>query len=171
MTDINNTTESEVLNFANEGKPEVPTFLKVLTILTFIGAGFSLIVSIILPWYIKLMQGLMNKALSSGQEFTQKQLDDMEKGRKALELLQANVVPIMIIGIVGAVLCIYGAILMRKLKKDGFWLYTGGELLPVIGGFILMGTAQYSGVGSIIMGIAFPLLFVLLYALQFKHLK
>jgi hypothetical protein len=59
---------------------------------------------------------------------------------------------------------------MRKLKKDGFWIYTAGEILPLIGNFILLGTAQYTGVGSVIIGVAIPLVFIILYAMQRKYL-
>jgi hypothetical protein len=76
----------------------------------------------------------------------------------------------MIVGIIAAVLCIVGAIMMRKFKKDGFWIYAGGEILPLIAGFILMGTAQYTGVTSVIAGVGLPLLFIILYLMQRKYL-
>ena len=76
----------------------------------------------------------------------------------------------MAISIVGIVLCVVGAVWMRKLKKDGFWIYTAGEILPLIGSFILLGTKQYTGVTSIIFGVGIPVLFIVLYARQRKYL-
>jgi type II secretory pathway component PulF len=87
-----------------------------------------------------------------------------------MELMQANIVPLIAISVVGIALCFVGALWMRKRKKDGFWIYTGGELLPVIGSFIVMGTAQFTGVVSVLLAVGIPVLFVILYANQRKHL-
>ena len=76
----------------------------------------------------------------------------------------------MIIGLVSIALCFVGALWMRKRRKDGFWLYTAGELAPIVGGLIIMGTASFTGAMSIVTNIGIPLLFVFLYSLQRKHL-
>jgi hypothetical protein len=152
------------------GAVKLPSGLNVLTILTFIGCGVGLLFSLLLPVFYKFMLGIMDKAKSSGKEFTTKELEDMEKGKTAMELAQANMVPLMIIGLVGIALCLVGAVWMRKLKKDGFWIYTAGELLPVLGTFIVLGTAQFTGVTSVLLAVGLPVLFVILYAMQRKHL-
>jgi hypothetical protein len=167
MTDTNST--SDVLDFAGE-KPALPSGLKTLTILTFIGCAIGLIWVLVSPVLNKFLIGMMDKAASSGQEMTTKQLEDMQKGRAAMELVQANLIPIILISVVSIALCFVGALWMRKLKKDGFWIYTAGEILPLIGNFILLGTAQYTGVGSVIIGVAIPLVFIILYAMQRKYL-
>ena len=153
-----------------DGKPKLPSSLNVLTILTFIGCGISLLLMLLMPVINKFFLEMMNKARSSGQELSAKQLEDMEKGKAIMELSQANIVPLMIIGFIGILLCVVGAIWMRKRKKDGFWIYTGGELLPVIGNFIILGTAQFTGAMSIVFGVGIPVLFVILYAMQRKYL-
>lgn len=158
------------LTFNDQTKPAVPSTLNVLTILTFIGSGLSILFSVIYPFLMKFLKGFMDKAATSGQELTAKQLEDMEKGRKAMELAEANMIPIVIVGLIGAVLCIVGAVMMRKLKKDGLWIYTAGELLPVIVSFLLMGTQQFTGVMSIILSAVIPLVFVGLYFSQKKEL-
>ena len=112
----------------------------------------------------------MDKAATSGQELTSKQLEDMDKGRQAIELAQANMIPSIIVGVLGAVLCIVAAVMMRKLKKDGYWIYIAGELLPLITAFILMGTRQFTGITSIIFAVGIPVLFIVLYTLQKKNL-
>ncbi|MEO6731634.1 MAG: hypothetical protein ABIN01_10490 [Ferruginibacter sp.] len=162
------TSSTVTLNQA--GKPALPSGLNVLTILTFIGSGLGLILVLLTPVISKFFLGFMEKAQSSGKELTTKELTEIEKGKAVMELTLANAVPIMIIGLIGIALCIAGAIMMRKLKKDGFWIYTGGELLPPIANFILLGTAQFTGVFSIVIAIGIPVLFVILYANQRKHL-
>lgn len=167
MNDTNST--SDVLDFAGE-KPQLPYGLKILTILTFIGCAIGLIWVLASPVLNKFLLGMMDKATSSGQEMTTKQLEDIQKGRAAIQLMDSNLLPIILVSAVSFILCFVGALWMRKLKKDGFWIYTAGEILPLIGNFILLGTAQYTGVLSVVMGVGIPLLFVVLYAMQRKYL-
>lgn len=168
MTDLN--TPANKLEFSEDGKAKLPSGINILTILTFIGCGIGLLFVLFTPVLNKFFLGMMEKAKSSGAELTTKQLTDIEKGQAVIELTQANMIPLMVIGLLGIALCLVGALWMRKLKKDGFWIYVGGELLPVIGSFIILGTAQFTGVTSILMGIGLPLLFVILYAMQRKYL-
>lgn len=168
MTDPNFSSTTVQLN--TDGKPALPSGLNVLTILTFIGCGLGLLFVLLTPVMNKFFLGLMEKAQTSGRELTTKELADIEKGRAVIELTQANMVPIMAISVVSIALCLAGAIMMRKLKKDGFWIYTGGELLPVIGNFIILGVAQFTGVVSVLLSVGIPVLFVILYAVQKKHL-
>ena len=94
----------------------------------------------------------------------------MEKGRAAIEIQQQNMVPLMIIGMAGIILCMIGALWMRKLKKDGYWMYVAGEVAPLIGGFAILGKSQYNGIGSVIIGLMIPLIFIGLYTTQLKYL-
>jgi len=164
------TTTSDFSVFDDEGKPKLPSGINVLTILTFIGSGLGLVFLLLTPVINKWLLGVMQKSQSSGAELSAKQYADIEKGKAVMELTQANMVPLMVIGIISIALCIAGALWMRKLKKDGFYIYAGGELLPIIGNFIVLGTAQYNGVFSIVMAVGLPLLFVILYFRQFKYL-
>lgn len=168
MTDAATTTDK--LEFSEDGKTKIPSGLNVLTILTFVGCGLGILFTLLTPVINKFFLGMMEKAQTSGADLTAKQLEEMEKGKAVMELTQANMVPLMAVGIIGIVLCLVGAIMMRKLKKDGYLLYVGGELMPMIGSFIILGTAQFTGVTSIIMVVGLPLLFVILYTLQRKHL-
>ncbi len=168
MTDTS--TPSDLLELTEDGKPKLPSGLNVLTILTFVGSGIGLLFALLMPFLNKFLLGMMDKAKSSGAEMSTKQLEDMEKGKAVMELTQANLIPLMVVGFIGIALCVIGAIMMRKLKKDGYLIYVGGELLPVIGGFIILGTAQFTGVFSVIMGVGLPLLFVVLYTMQRKYL-
>ncbi len=157
-------------NFSELDKPTLSSSLNVLTILTFIGSGISIIFSLASPAILKFSKSFMDKAATSGQELSSKQLEDMDKGRQAIELAQANMVPSIIVGVLGAVLCIVAAVMMRKLKKDGYWIYIAGELLPLITAFILMGTRQFTGITSVILAVCIPVLFIILYTLQKKNL-
>ena len=150
-------------------KQPLPSTLNVLTILTFIGCAIGLVFSLATPWMLNFALKMMDKASASTTELTPKQVADMELSRHAIQLTQNNLVPLIIIGLIGIVLCFVGALMMRKLKKDGFWLYLGGQLLPLIGNIILLGTSQFTGVISYIM-FAIPIVFIVLYYGQMKHL-
>lgn len=163
-------TIPDVLPYDENAKPKLPSGLNVLTILTFIGCGIFSLFTLLSPVIYKFLLSMMDKAASSGKEFSEKELTDMEKGRAAIELMTNNMVPTMIIGMVGIILCFVGALWMRKFKKDGYWMYVAGELAPLIAGFLLFGTKQYTGVSSYIFGIGIPLVFVILYTTQRKYL-
>ena len=163
-------TPPDVLYFDENAKPKLPSGLNVLTILTFIGCVIFGLLTLLLPLIYKFLISFMDKAANSGKEFTAKQLDDMQKGRAAIEIQQQNMVPLMIIGMAGIILCMIGALWMRKLKKDGYWMYVAGEVAPLIGGFAILGTSQYNGIGSVIIGLMIPLVFIGLYTTQLKYL-
>ncbi|NOT92983.1 hypothetical protein [Ferruginibacter sp.] len=167
---MNEDTTKDLLSYDEQGKAKMPGGLNVLTILTFIGCAISGLFTLLLPVIYKFSLNMMDKALSSGKEFSAKEMADMAKGRAAIELGTQNMIPLIIIGMVGIILCFVGALWMRKYKKDGYWLYVAGELAPVLGGFLIMGTAQFTGVASILMGIGIPVLFVILYTMQRKYL-
>ena len=71
----------------------------------------------------------------------------------------------LIIGLVGIALCFYGAMKMRKLQKQGFFIYVAGQLMPIIYTFVTV------GVGFGLIGVIIPIVFIVLYATQLKELS
>ena len=165
---MNQENTADVLT--NETSKKLPTGLNVLTILTFIGCGLGALFSLFTPAINKFFLKMIDEAGKSGKDLSAKQLAEMEKGREAIELANQNLVPLLTVGMIGILLCFIGALWMRKLKKDGYWLYVVGELAPIIAGVFIMGTGQYTGIWSIIIGIGIPVLFVVLYTMQRKYL-
>ena len=168
MADINQPTNTE--SFLEEpGK--LPSMLNVLTILTFIGSGLGVIGAI---------TGYFTAASSyEKQQQLQDKMADMpaivknmmgpdpvETARKQLE----NRLPIMLLGLVGALLCLYGAVQMRKLKKSGFSIYIIGDILPFLALAIFVSLSSMSGF-AMIFGIVITLVFVILYSTQLKYMK
>lgn len=88
----------------------------------------------------------------------------LEMARKVYE----NRIPILVITLVSLALCVYGALQMRQLKKQGYYLYLIGEILPYVGSLIFLGMASFTGVGLYAMAI--PVLFIILYTTQLKYL-
>jgi hypothetical protein len=144
--------------------------LNVLTILTFIGCSIFGLLTLCTPLLNKFLLSVMDKAANSGQDIPASKLAEMEKGRAALEMASQNMIPLMAIGMAGIILCFIGALWMRKFKKDGYWMYVAGELAPLLGSFFIMGTSQYTGIVSLLIGLGIPILFVVLYTTQKKYL-
>lgn len=165
MTDMNQTFDMP------SEKKSLPTGINVLTILTFIGCGFGALFTLCMSWLFKFFLRMMDKAVEAGN-VPESKLAEMEKQRPKIELMLNNVLPLMLISLAGIALCFYGALQMRKLKKEGFYVYVLGQVLPIIGTGLLVGFAtQFSGGGSYVFGLAIPLLFIILYAGQLKHMK
>ncbi|WP_290792519.1 hypothetical protein [Flavihumibacter sp. UBA7668] len=160
-----------VLNPFEEEKKKLPTMLNVLTILTFIGSAIMLISIPISKFFI----GFAKKAMedpATMERMSDKEIAEMEKGVRVFDLMEANATPIWIVTILGAALCVYGAIQMRKLKKDGYFIYLVGEILPIIGFAIILGFSNYfTTTSSYFSNLGIPLLFIILYTTQLKHLK
>jgi hypothetical protein len=138
---------------------KLPTFLNVLTILTFIGSGFGVLGAFFLPFTCKMLDKLAdNPAMTESQ---------MEATAKMCE----NVNFMIISAIIGAGLCIFGALQMRKRKKMGFFIYLAGTFLPLILSIIMNGMSSVTAdTKTMVITVIGSLLFPILYATQLKEL-
>jgi len=166
---------NELRNTPFDNDPEsrmLPDSLNTLTILTFIGCGFTLLLGL---WqFANAREGYdrLEKLQESG---------DMDKipsfmksfaGPEALEMarkMYENKVPLLITGLVSVALCVYGAVQMRALLKQGYYVWLLGEILPLVSGVIFLGSVSVTGI--YIFGPLFTALFILLYSMQLKHLR
>ena len=158
-------------DFTGESQ-KLPTGLNVLTILTIIGTIlFSFIGAV---WgYISaessykrtkdlLESGKADSAPSWAKGFMTPEMLEMQ------HKMLVNRLPIMILTIVAGALCLYGALEMRKRKKQGYLLWLIGELLPIIATFLFIGGMAFKGFG--LVGAFVPLLFIILYTVNKKDL-
>lgn len=160
---------TEQFNFSEEDKPTLSTGLNVLTILTFVGCGILLISSI---WtfisaeksYESIVKAQENMASAPAWVKGMMGPEMVEMAKKSKE----NKIPILLLSLVGAALCTYGAMEMRKLKKQGFVLWLAGEVVPIIASFLFVGMAVFKGFSLFIL--LFPIIFIILYAVQRKNL-
>lgn len=165
---------ADVLHFDEQNKPKLPSGLNVLTILSFIGCALQLLGSL---WGfftaqksydgIDKLQAQMNSDSMPG--WLKSLMGDPENMIETIRKSYENRIPIVLLSLVAVALCFYGALQMRQLKKQGFMLYTIGELLPFLIQLLFIGAFVFTGVGMII-GIAIALLFIFLYSTQRKHL-
>lgn len=157
------------LNDFDKGK--LPSAINVLTILTIIGCSLGFISAFYSFFTAKKSYETMKEALDSGK------MDEAPKWAKGMmtpEMLETtrklmeNKMPIFILSLVAYALCLYGAIEMRKLKKQGYLYYMVGEILPLVTTLIFIGTAAFSGFGM--LGILIPIVFIILYTMNRKYL-
>lgn len=101
-------------------------------------------------------------------------LPDMVKKMMTPEALEnakiaaANKLPVLILTLLGVGLCLAGALQMRKLRMQGYYLWLLGEIVP-FGMIIFIGSGAYKG-WPVMISYAFVLLFIILYSLQRKYL-
>lgn len=152
-------------------KGKLPTSINVLTILTIIGSVLGLISSVYSFFTAKKSYETMKETIESGK------LDEAPKWAKGFmspEMLEMtrkmyeNRMPIMVLSLVALALCLYGAIEMRKLKKQGYTFWIIGELLPLATTALFIGMASFSGFG--LLAILVPVIFIILYTVNRKHL-
>src|SRR5688572_24408808 len=106
-------------------KPELPPTLNVLTILSII---WSFILIILGVWgYFNAEKQFREKDKMMEQfnnpdtpGFVKAMMGTPEEYLDMVTKSYENRIPIMIIGVVAALLCLYGLFQMRKLKKQGF---------------------------------------------------
>lgn len=160
--------------FEDQTPPKLTSTLNVLTILTFIGCALQFISAFFAfttaksnyenrEEVIQQMQsdevpGFLKGMMGTPEEYT-------EIVTKSLE----NRIPILLISLLSVFLCFYGALQMRKLKKQGYTFYVVGQILPFISIIVFLGTSiAFSG--GTLFSFVIALIFILLYTTQRKHL-
>ena len=159
----------DLLDDNQNGTNELPQMLNVLTILTFIGSGLSLLSGL---WGFMTM-GAQQEAL----ETSMAELDSLGgSGNQMLDgmmegaiVAAENAPTLNTIGVIVAILCILGALQMRKLKKTGYYIYVAACLIGIVGPLVIVGGGIMGGI--ILLGSVFSILFIILYGVNLKHMK
>jgi hypothetical protein len=154
-----------------------PVFLTVLCILTFIGTSFVIVSNLIGLAMAPVVKGMTGMAESQMDQAMGEVSTDapgfapilqklMGTGMAAME----HYTQIVLIKIVFAAIALFGAILMWKLKKTGFYLYSGAQVLLIASLFVILGGSGFAFL-AILGTLFFSTLFIILYALNLKAMK
>jgi hypothetical protein len=154
-----------------------PTFLTVLCIISFVGLGLSIlnnfssfVLSSAGSWLYSIVQEGLEKALQQASStdpgaavFLEHMFDAILKLIEVLPLLAG-------LTLVCSTVALAGVLFMWKLKKSGFYLYSGAKGLLVFLPILLIGFNLLSVLISIgtFIGAA---IFITLYALNLKAMK
>jgi hypothetical protein len=154
-------------NFQNDitPLPQKPQFLKVLCILSFIACGLMILIyalgSICLGISEETITKVWDQVVAS-----QPQLEDTdpvqffhEVGKLCLYNLFANIVSLI------------GVIMMWRLNKIGFFIYIAAELVTNFLGLNMGIEGEAKSYGSIIFSVFIDLVFIIMYAINLKHMK
>jgi len=160
-------------------EPARPQFLSVLCILTWIMCAIT---------FVSTLSGIVMKPS------VEKQMEQIEQLRsvspEAAEKMEAMLenqsgtdqAISTLITLLSLALSAYGAFLMWKLKKTGFFLYITGELIWYVslafgGAQALEAAGAMSGMGSAVIGVAvgvfalFDIIFIAMYGANVKYMK
>lgn len=147
----------EQTNATNEA-PKRPVFLTVLCILSFIAAGFGIlayVAAIALAGAASaVVSAASDAAASEGFNTAMATYSGPSAG-----LVWAYV----IVGFVSTLVGLFGVIKMWKLKKMGFYLYTGASVASMVMGIIFSGFSA--------MAVVIPVAFIVMYGLNLKSMK
>jgi len=116
-----------------------PTFLTVLCILTFIGSGLGLLFGLLAIVAAGAIAGLLESIPGMSQ-------------------LNGDGMMLIVISAALSAASLFGAIMMWKMKKMGFYIYAAAQIAMI-------------AVSFSVMGLIFSLLFLVLYFLNFKHME
>lgn len=154
-----------------------PTFLTVLCILSLLGGlwgtwegiknAFTNAPQEAVEEARTAIEEAMTQVQGSGADFAVKMMED---GLAMAEQAAANAVPLGYIGLITSVLGLVGVWLMWNLKKNGFYLYTVASLAGLVLPFMYLG---FSSMGLLSLGFGglLTVLFIVLYALNLKHMN
>lgn len=139
---------------------QLPQFLKVLCILTFIGTGLGILFNIF---------GFL--ALNMTHAFNVAMMEAAAKSGEVLdpETLLFNTKVTLLTGIFTSIGCLIGAIFMWKLHKIGFTIYTISQACYIVFPILFPMTAELSL--STFLWPLIPVAFVIMYAINLKHMK
>jgi len=130
--------------------PRRPNLLTILCILTFIGSGMNLLSSLVIA-------GFYDEFVILAQEFGEK------FNLPGMELIMEAKPVFFLTSAIGYAIAITGAILMMKLKKTGFHIYTIAQIL-----LILVPMYFFHMTGPSMLDIILSGTFVLLYGVNLK---
>lgn len=161
--------DQSTISGTNLQKNTRPSFLTVICILAFIGNGLGIFQGLIGLAMVEMYRKIFASFNAIGQQAGMPGFIDINAIFNAYSWFA-------ILIIVGSLLALTGSILMWKLKKIGFPFYLIGQILPVVGIF-LFASAMFDGpfIGFSIlmtfMSTLFPIAFIIMFAVNIKHLK
>jgi hypothetical protein len=153
-----------------------PTFLTVLCILSFVGLGWDLLNSLvsiiwgtILSPFLSFIQTQMETGLNEASTADPAAAFFIQNFVEAAMKLIENLPLIGALFLICDGIALAGVILMWKLKRLGFYLYSGAKVVLIFVPLMVIGSNLLSTIMSICIFIG-AALFITLYAVNFKHL-
>lgn len=164
--EINDTLDFDSLN---ESSNKLPSFLNVLTILTFVGSGLTILgalYNLVTVEQQKETIAMMKSQMGGNQLFGAIFNGDMIQ---VLEITLENNLLLNGTSIIVGAMCILGAVLMRKFMKNGLYLYFVASIASIIIPTIVFGMGLMGGM--MMFGHLFTVAFMVMYVVNFRYLR
>jgi hypothetical protein len=153
-----------------DDQPRMTPLLKVISILSIVASSFQFL-SAVYSYFTAESNYVTVTAMSDGvgkapmPGWLKSIIGDPQDLVEIAKSQMENKVPLLLLGVLAAGLCLWGVIQMRKLKKQGLYIYVIGELLPFLTMTLFMSSAAFNGV-AFYATVFFTLLFIILYWTQ-----
>ncbi len=152
-----------------------PQFLTVICILSFIGLGWAMLSSIInmaLAPMLKEMSGVagagMDEAMSEVSSEAPGIAPLLQKIFGGSMAALEHAFELSMVSLICSAIALFGVIQMWKLKKVGFYFFTGAKVIIIIAPMIIIGGI----IGSMsLLGAIFPIAFIAMYAANLKAME
>lgn len=149
------------MNNVTENKPKRPIILWILGILTMLDSGFSFFAYI--GWALK--PGYMRNSMESIRSMGIISSDQLDEVLAIYDSIQSW--QYLLLAAVSLMLFLGAFLMLAKLKKTGFHIYTIGKILE----FCVMNFAIGGMVAMDISGIIMSILWVLMFAMQLRYME
>jgi type III secretory pathway component EscR len=152
-----------------------PTFLTVLCILSFIAGAYGIYSGISGYFTADTAAGLVGEAMDNASN----SIKNSDNASKAVEGVMNSISDAMspekiknnaIAGVLASILTLIGAWMMWNLQKKGFWIYLAGTVVSIVAPLVVFG-GGLMGLATGGVSAFFGVLFVILYAINLKHMS
>ncbi|WP_234736053.1 hypothetical protein [Tellurirhabdus bombi] len=150
-----------------------PTFLTVLCVLTFLSCAWGIFNAISSYSGADLAASVTQESLEQaqdnmqgqeGSQFIEKMLGSVSESMSPERIRQSSIATIVV-----NLLALAGALLMWNLRKVGFYIYVASVLVAVVSPVIIFG-GLIGGIAGVSTAF-FSIIFLVLYALNLKHMR
>ena len=159
-------------------EPKRPQFLTVICVLSFIMCGLALLGGV---WnMIQSSPEHIAESVEKMRQFSPEMADQFEQ--RMADIQENTFMQIsQYLGFIYTLISFMGVLMMWKLQRKGFFVYVAGELLFYLG-FIFAGKEMMSamsgggtmegvGLAVVAMMVVFDAVFIIMYAVNLKHMK
>ncbi|HKK39187.1 MAG TPA: hypothetical protein VJ949_07205 [Cryomorphaceae bacterium] len=156
-----------------------PTLLTVLCVLTWVVSGYT-ILTVPFNYFFSsevtasTFQETINDAMAEMAEDSPEAAEMMEGFMMAASSTVSNAIDnagwIALTDLLVALLSAFGAYLMFKLRKSGFWIYVVAKVLGLISVFAFLGVNLLTAAGVSFAGFI-GLILIILYGVNLKHMS
>ncbi len=163
------------MNTKNSSK-ERPTFLTVVCIISYVGLGMKILNSIsgaIFGLFTSHFEPFARDFISQNMAYSDIPehiryivADSFQVLYKAME----NATSISLLTLVLSAAALFGVIMMWKLKRAGFYLYTGSKIFTLMVPFIFLGFNFFTLI-AVSSASFFVIIFIILYAVNLEHMN